>query len=77
MPRTEITERLGITHPIVQGPFGGGISTPQLVAEVGKAGGLGSFGAYSLSPHEIEDVARSIRALSNHPYRTQSLGFGP
>ncbi|MDP3740658.1 MAG: nitronate monooxygenase [Hyphomonadaceae bacterium] len=68
MLRTEITERLGIQHPIVQGPFGGGISTPQLVAEVGKAGGLGSFGAYTLSAHEIEDVTNKIRALSNHPF---------
>lgn len=65
---TDITRRLGIKHPIVQGPFGGGISTPQLVAEVGKAGGLGSFGAYTYSPSEIEGIARSIRDLSDKPF---------
>jgi nitronate monooxygenase len=65
---TEITERLGIKHPIIQGPFGGGISTPQLVAAVGKAGGLGSYGAYTNSPGEIEGIARSIRELSDKPF---------
>jgi nitronate monooxygenase len=62
---TDITKRLGIAQPIIQGPFGGGISTAELVAAVGEAGGLGSFGAYTYSPHEIEGIARDIRALSN------------
>jgi nitronate monooxygenase len=64
----EVTSRLGLAHPIVQGPFGGGISTAQLVAAVGKAGGLGSFGVYTFSPQEIEGVARDIRALSDRPF---------
>jgi nitronate monooxygenase len=66
--RNEVTGRLGLAHPIVQGPFGGGISTPQLVAAVGKAGGLGSFGAYTYSPAEIEGIARDIRALTDKPF---------
>ena len=65
---TAITERLGITRPIIQGPFGGGISTPQLVAAVSEAGGLGSYGAYTYSPAEIEGIARSIRALTDRPF---------
>jgi nitronate monooxygenase len=65
---TDITRRLGIKHPVVQGPFGGGVSTPQLVAAVAKAGGLGCFGAYTNSPSEIEGIARSIRELSDKPF---------
>src|SRR5262245_51433212 len=68
LPINEVTSRLGLAHPIVQGPFGGGISTAQLVAAVGKAGGLGSFGAYTFSPSEIEAIARDIRALSDRPF---------
>jgi nitronate monooxygenase len=68
MANNEITARLGIAHPIIQGPFGGGISTAELVAAVSKAGGLGSFGAYTNSPAEIEQIARDIRALSDRPF---------
>jgi nitronate monooxygenase len=62
------TERLGIAHPIIQGPFGGGVSSAKLVAAVGAQGGLGSFGVYTFSPSEIEQTARDIRALSNRPF---------
>lgn len=34
---------LGIEHPIIQGPFGGGLSSVKLAAAVSNAGGLGSF----------------------------------
>ena len=52
---TKITELLGIDYPILQGPFGGNLSTPALVATVSNAGGLGGYGAYTLSPQEIVD----------------------
>ncbi len=68
MAAADLMSRLGLAHPIIQGPFGGGISTPELVAEVGKAGGLGSFGAYTFSGSEIEGIAGKIRALSNKPF---------
>src|SRR5690349_19626855 len=64
----EIVERLGLKHPIVQGPFGGGVSTAQLVAAVNKAGGLGSFGVYTFSPSEIEKTASDIRVLTDRPF---------
>lgn len=64
----DFTQRLGLAHPIVQGPFGGGISTPQLVAAVGEHGGLGSYGAYTNSPAEIEAIASEIRGRSNTPF---------
>jgi nitronate monooxygenase len=66
--QTEASRRLGIAHPIVQGPFGGGLSTPALVAAVSNAGGLGSYGAYQLAPDAIGKIAGEIRALTAKPF---------
>lgn len=41
----EAARRLGVELPVVQGPFGGGLSTTRLAATVSELGGLGSFGA--------------------------------
>jgi nitronate monooxygenase len=65
---TEATRRLAITHPVVQGPFGGGLSTVRLAATVSNMGGLGSFGAQGLAPREIELVVREIRSLTSRPF---------
>ena len=66
--RSNAVSRLGIDHPIIQGPFGGGLSTPRLVAEVSNFGGLGSFGAYHLAPEAIGPLAAEIRALTVKPF---------
>ena len=68
MIHNEATRRLGISHPIIQGPFGGGLSTAQLVATVSNLGGLGSFGAHQLAPEHIGAVATEIRALTRAPF---------
>jgi nitronate monooxygenase len=65
---SEATRRLGIRYPIVQGPFGGGISTARLVATVSNRGGLGSYGAHMLGPDEIGRVVAEIRALTLQPF---------
>lgn len=65
---TAFTERLGIRFPIVQGPFGGGASSAALVAAVSNAGGLGSFGANTLSPEQIAAVATDIRNRTDKPF---------
>jgi nitronate monooxygenase len=51
--KTKVTELLDIGYPIMQGPFGGNFSTVELVSAVSNAGGIGGFGAYTLSPQEI------------------------
>lgn len=66
--KTKVTERLGIEYPIIQGPFGGGISSAKMVSTVSNAGGLGSYGAYHLLPEEIEEVNAGIKKLTNKPY---------
>nr|WP_294794696.1 nitronate monooxygenase [uncultured Mucilaginibacter sp.] len=65
---TKATELLGIQYPILQGPFGGNLSSVELVATVSNMGGLGGYGAYTLSPQEIVDVDRQIKAATNRPY---------
>jgi len=65
---TRVTKRLGITYPIIQGPFGGGASSPALAAAVSNAGGLGSYGLMPTAPAEIAGVVRSIRALTKKPF---------
>ncbi|AEW03043.1 2-nitropropane dioxygenase [Niastella koreensis] len=65
---TKATEMLGIEYPILQGPFGGNLSSVELVATVSNAGGLGGYGAYTMSPQEIYDIDRQIKAATSKPY---------
>jgi len=66
--KTKATEILGIDYPIMQGPFGGGLSSVELAATVSNEGGLGGYGAYMLSPEEIIEVNNKIKAATNKPY---------
>ena len=63
-----LAARLGVEHPIIQAPMGGGITTPELVAAVSNAGGLGSIGASYLAPEELTRQARAVRALTQRPF---------
>ena len=62
------TSRIGIEHPIVQGPFGGGLSSLQLAAAVSNAGGLGSFGAHHLSPTQMREVIHDLQRATAKPF---------
>jgi nitronate monooxygenase len=65
---TEITRRFGIRYPIIQGPFGGGLSSARLAAIVANSGGLGSYGANSLQPSQIKDIGAEIRVQTSNPF---------
>lgn len=65
---TPVMRRLGLRSPIVQGPFGGGLSTVRLAAAVSNAGGLGSFGAHHLAPDQITRVAAELHASTARPF---------
>lgn len=65
---SKATALLGIDYPIMQGPFGGNLSTVELTAAVSNAGGLGGYGAYTMSPQEIFDVNKQLKAATNKPY---------
>jgi nitronate monooxygenase len=66
--RNDFLQRLGLTHPVIQAPMAGGGDTPDLVAAVSNAGGLGSIGAAYLSPAAIEETAKAVRALTGEPF---------
>jgi nitronate monooxygenase len=66
--QTKITELFGIKYPILLGPMGGGFSTPQLLAAVSNAGGLGSLGAYTLTPQQLLEAGNTIKAQTDKPY---------
>lgn len=66
--KTSVTRALGIEYPILQGPFGGGLSSVELVSTVSNAGGLGGYGAYTASPTEIVEIDRRISAATDKPY---------
>jgi nitronate monooxygenase len=64
----EFLQKLQLQHPIVQAPLAGGGDTPELVAAVSNAGGLGFIGAAYLSPEQIQDSARAVRAKTSRPF---------
>ncbi|MFD3729284.1 NAD(P)H-dependent flavin oxidoreductase [Streptomyces sp. NPDC058671] len=59
---------LGIEHPIVQGPFGGGLSSVALTAAVSEGGGLGSYGAHILTPTAITELVTTLKAATSRPF---------
>jgi nitronate monooxygenase len=65
---TPFSRRLGLSYPIVQGPFGGGLSSATLTATVSRAGGLGSFGAQGMTSSAITGAIADIRALTDAPF---------
>jgi nitronate monooxygenase len=62
-----LTAKLGIDYPVIQGPLGG-LSSQKLTAAVSNFGGLGSFGAHSLTPEAIKEVIGQIRSLTSKPF---------
>jgi nitronate monooxygenase len=65
---TKATELLGIQYPILQGPFGGNLSSVALTAAVSNAGGLGGYGAYTMTPQEIFEIDKQIKSATDKPY---------
>ena len=67
-PDTRVSRLLALDRPIVQGPFGGGLSSVALTAAVADAGGLGSFGVHHLDPDEIREIGRELRAATRRSF---------
>ncbi|MCX5390415.1 nitronate monooxygenase family protein [Streptomyces sp. NBC_00094] len=61
-------ELVGTALPVVQGPFGGGLSSVALAAAVSEGGGLGSYGAHILGPEEITALVTRLRAATDRPF---------
>lgn len=65
---SQLAARLGIEYPLIQAPMAGGATTPELVAAVSNAGGLGSTGAAYLTPEELVRHSRRVRELTDRPF---------
>ncbi|WP_273849948.1 NAD(P)H-dependent flavin oxidoreductase [Guptibacillus spartinae] len=65
---TPITSKLMITYPIIQAGMAGGVTTPELVASVSNAGGLGSLGAGYMTPAQMQKAIRDIKRLTTKPF---------
>jgi nitronate monooxygenase len=61
-------ERLRFDHPIIQAPMAGGGDTPDLVAAVCSAGALGFIGGAYLTPQQIVEASRAVRAKTSRPF---------
>jgi NAD(P)H-dependent flavin oxidoreductase YrpB (nitropropane dioxygenase family) len=64
---TRCCDRLGIDLPIVQAPIGNAC-TPELVAAVSQAGGLGMFAGSWRTPPELRRLIRETRSRTARPF---------
>jgi enoyl-[acyl-carrier protein] reductase II len=65
--RTHLCDLIGIEHPVVQAavaPF----TSPELVAAVSNAGGLGSFGTALRSVEDVRRQVARIKELTDRPF---------
>jgi NAD(P)H-dependent flavin oxidoreductase YrpB (nitropropane dioxygenase family) len=70
--RTRVTDLLGIRHPILLAPMGGGTDA-RLAAAVSQAGGLGMLATSMLSPEAIAAEVAMIRQLTPMPFALNLL----
>lgn len=69
--KTRITELFGIEYPIMQGGMGAGfVSTAELAAAVGNAGGIGFMSAIQWDKDitKFEDEIKKVKDLTDKPY---------
>ncbi len=76
-PKTAFTQRGRVSLPLIQAPMAGGITTPELVAAVSKAGGVGSLGAALMQPEEIRKAIHRIRELTRRPFNVNLFSAPP
>jgi nitronate monooxygenase len=75
-PTTRAAELLGVRYPIVQAPMAGS-TTPELVAGVSAAGGLGMLGGARTPPDELRAAVRRIRELTDKPFGVNVFAWPP
>ena len=67
MFRTILCELLDIAYPILQSGMGG-VAGPDLAAEVSNAGGLGILAGFGLTPDQLREGIRQLRAQTDKPF---------
>lgn len=62
-----ICEKLNITFPIIQGGMGN-VSNAELASAISNAGGLGTIGAGTMSPEEVENLIIATKGMTEKPF---------
>ncbi|AQQ52016.1 NAD(P)H-dependent flavin oxidoreductase [Planococcus lenghuensis] len=75
--KTDLCALLDINYPIIQAGMAGGSTTPELVAAVSRAGGLGTLGAAYMEPDAIHKAVDRIRGLTNKPFSVNFFASHP
>ncbi len=76
MLNTPLCKLLNIRYPIIQAGMSG-FTTPELVAAVSNAGGLGILGAARMTPEQTRDAIRTIKKLTSNPFGVNLLLAAP
>ena len=69
---TRLTELLDIEHPVMLAGMGG-VSYHALVAAVSEAGGIGTFGASTMRPGQLEEEIALVKTLTDKPFGVDLL----
>ncbi len=65
--RTDLMDRLGLSHPIILAPMGGA-TTVDLAVEACEAGALGFLASAYLTPDQIREESRKLKARTRRPF---------
>lgn len=71
-----VSKILNIKYPIIQGPMAW-ITSPEMVAAVSNAGGLGVLGTSAGLDYIVEGVNETVEAMRNAIHRTKELTDKP
>jgi nitronate monooxygenase len=74
---TPLCRMLGISHPVLLAGMAGGPTTPELVAALSEAGGLGTFGVSGMSADAVTAAVRRARELTSAPIGVNVLVAPP
>ena len=71
-----VCEILGITKPVIQAPMAW-ITSPELVAAVSNAGGLGVLGTSAGSTEMVKTVEETVEEMRKAIHKTRELTDKP
>lgn len=66
-PNTLLTRLCNVQYPIIQAPMSP-ITTPELVANVSNAGGIGTIAAARMTGEQLRNEIKQVRSLTNKPF---------
>ena len=66
-PKTLFTRLFNIQYPLIQAPMSP-LTTPELVANVSNAGGMGTIAAARMTGEQLKHEIHQVRSLTNKPF---------